>query len=205
MSGNLLERYPRALCITCSNQSLTRNTVRNVLEDEELVKWFLGRGATVEPTPQMNTNHSAYSSLLDLASAQSSIACFDLLLAHGASRDGSHPLHVAAGCGASHERTPMMAHLISLGFDVNGTDDSRRYQAIGTPLHYAIKSNSSENIEFLLRQGADPHKSVGPFGSPIEMAKQMGLKEVLGSLSGLSLSQRTEVQTSAGTGGQLPL
>ena len=152
----------------------------------------------------MNTNHSAHSSLLDLASAQSSVASFDLLLAHGAPRDGSHPLHIAAGCGVGHERTPMMAHLISLGFDVNGTDDSRRYQAIGTPLHYAIRSNSSENIKFLLQQGADPHKSVGPFGSPIEMARQMGLTEVFGSLSGMSLSKRTEIQTSASTGGQLP-
>ena len=154
-----------------------RNTVRNVLEDEDLVEWFLSRGATVEPTPQMNTNHSAYSSLLDLASARSSIACFDLLLAHGATREGSHPLHIAAGLGAGHERTPMMAHLISLGFDVNGTDEARRYQAIGTPLHYAVRSNSFVNVNFLLQQGADPHKSVGPFGSPIEMAKQMGLKE----------------------------
>ena len=201
MRENLLERYPRALCITCYNQSLTPNTVRNVLEDEDLVKWFLSRGATVEPTPQMNTNHSAYSSLLDLASTQSSIASFDLLLAHGATRDGSHPLHIAAGCGAGHERTPMMAHLISLGFDVNGTDDSRRYHAIGTPLYYAVRSNSSVNIKFLLQQGADPHKSVGPFGSPIEMAKQMGLEEIFGSLSGLSLSKRTETQTSARTGG----
>ena len=174
------------------------------MEDEDLVKWFLSRGATVEPPPQMNTNHSAYSPLLDLASAQSSIACFDLLLAHGATRDGSHPLHIVAGFGAGHERTPMMAHLISLGYDVNGTDDCRRYHAIGTPLHYAVRSSSLVNINFLLQQGADPQKSVGPFGSPIEMAKQMDLKEVIGSLSGLSWSKRTETQTSARTGGQLP-
>lgn len=162
------------------------------MEDEDLVKWFLSRGAKVEPAPQMNTNHSAYSSLLDLASAQSSVASFDLLLAHGTTRDGSHPLHIAAGCGAGPERTSMMAHLIRLGFDVNGTDDSRRYHAIGTPLHYAIRSSSFVNIEFLLQQGGDPHKSVGPFGTPIEMAKQMGLKEVFRSLSGLSLSEHTD-------------
>ena len=204
MSGNLLQRYLRALCITCSNLSLTHNTNRNVLEDEDLVEWFLKRGATVEPTPQTNTNHSAYSSLLDLASAQSSVASFDLLLAHGATRDGSHPLHIVAGYGAGHERISMMAHLIRLGFDVNGTDDSRRYQAIGTPLHYAIRSSSCVNIDFLLQQGADPHKSVGPFGSPVEMAKQMGLREAFRSLSGLSLSEHTETQTSTKAGRQLP-
>lgn len=140
----------------------------------------------------MNTNHFAYSSLLDLASAQSSVASFDLLLAHRATRDDSHPLHIAAECGVGPERTSMMAHLIRLDFDINGTNDSRRYHAIGTPLHYAIRSSSFVNIEFLLQQGGDPHKSVGPFETPIEMAKQMRLKEVFRSLSGLSLSEHTD-------------
>lgn len=36
----------------------------------------------------------------------------------------------------------MMAHLLELGYAVNGSDEARGYYAIGPPLLYAIRAGS---------------------------------------------------------------
>lgn len=153
---------------------LTSVRNRNILDNEPLVRWFLDHGAELRTTSSV---------CLNKAGSVSSVAVFDLLLKHGAIKENSTPLHSAAGAGMDGERIPMMAYLIEAGYDVNATDEARIIRLLGTPLHYAIAARSLENAKFLLQKGADPHKSVGLSGSsPLEMAKGMGMDELIGLL-----------------------
>ncbi|KAL9130925.1 MAG: hypothetical protein Q9217_001028, partial [Psora testacea] len=120
----------------------------SILDDEPLVKWFLDHGAQVNPAPQSTHGSTdtasdfTSSAYLNIAGSKSSTAVFDMLLARGATKSNSIPLHTAAGAANDDERLPMMAHLIELGYDVNAIDEVKGYQAIGTPLHYAIRAQS---------------------------------------------------------------
>lgn len=159
---------------------------RRILDDEQLVKWFLEHGAQLDPLPRSFNPSAAYvfnttsSSCLDTAASKSSIAVLDLLFEHGATKGDSIALHMAAGSGAGDERIPMMAHLIELGYEVNATDEVRKNHAIGTPLQYAVTAKSLTKVEFLLQKGADPHKPVGRCGSAFGMAERMGMDQFVG-------------------------
>ncbi|KAL9611324.1 MAG: hypothetical protein Q9167_004007 [Letrouitia subvulpina] len=163
-----------------------------IIDDEQLVQWFLEHGAQLDP-PSGSINPSATyafrttsSSCIDAAASASSTAVLDLLFEHGAKKGDSIALHIAAGSGAGDERVPMMAHLIELGYDVNATDDVRGNHAIGTPLQYAVTAKSLAKVEFLLRNGADPHKPVGNGGSAFILAERMGLEQYVGLMKQFS-------------------
>lgn len=126
------------------------------------------------------------SGCIDIAASSSSIAVLDLLFEHGAKKGDSIALHMAAGSGTEDERVPMMAHLIELGYDVNATDEIRGNHAIGTPLQYAVMAKSLAKVEFLLRNGADPHKPVGRGGSAFILAERMGLNQFVGLMKQFS-------------------
>lgn len=161
------------------------STLLMVLDDESLVRWLFDHGALLSP-PQLDVSKPAYANpfltCLNAAACKSTIATSDMLLAHGASRTHSIPLHAAAGCNSDDSRIPMMAHLIELGFDVNATDEEAKgCQGIGTPLHHAIRAQSACNVKFLLENGADPHKmnkakaEAAFLQSALEMAEASGL------------------------------
>lgn len=156
---------------------------RRILDDEQLVKWFLEHGAQLDPPSRSFNPSAAYvctttsSDCIDIAASKSSIAVLNLLFEHGATKGNSIALHMAAGSGTGDERIPMMAHLIELGYDINAADEVRRNHAIGTPLQYAITAKSLAKVEFLLQKGADPHKPVGRCGSAFIMAERMGLDQ----------------------------
>ena len=80
------------------------------------------------------------------------------------------------------ERIPMMAYLIEAGYDVNATDEVKKFGAIGTPLQYAIMAQSLAKVKFLLQRGADPYKPVGRAGSPFKMAERMGMDQFVNLL-----------------------
>ena len=105
-----------------------------------------------------------------------------MLLSHGAKRENSIPLHTAAGAGANGERTAMIVHLIALDFEVNQSDEAIGRFAIGTPLQYAIRAKSFENVKCLLDHGADPHKPVGLAGSAFKMAERMATEDIFALL-----------------------
>ncbi len=95
--------------------------------------------------------------VLDCAAGVSTVTVFDLLLEHGAKLENSLPLHAAAKSDKDGERISMMAHLLELGVDVNGSDDSRGPYGFGTPLHHAIRERHIQIVRFLLGKGANPH------------------------------------------------
>ncbi|KAI4162727.1 MAG: hypothetical protein LQ342_003614 [Letrouitia transgressa] len=119
-----------------------------IIDDEQLVQWFLEHGAQLDPPSRSINPSAAYifrttlSGCIDIAASSSSIAVLDLLFEHGAKKGDSIALHMAAGSGTEDERVPMMAHLIELGYDVNATDEIRGNHAIGTPLQYAVMAKS---------------------------------------------------------------
>lgn len=123
------------------------------MDDEILVRWFLEHGAHPSLGPQMvnpkadSASINSFGTCVDVAAQKSSILVFDMLLDHGAPRENSVALHMAAGAGVSDERIPMMTHLVALSFDVNRSDEVRGSFTIGTPLHYAIRAGSVEKIK----------------------------------------------------------
>ncbi|KAL8717221.1 MAG: hypothetical protein Q9225_005518 [Loekoesia sp. 1 TL-2023] len=164
------------------------STLLMVLDDESLVRWLFDHGALLSP-PQLDVSKPAYANpfltCLNAAACRSTIATFNMLLEHGASRTHSIPLHAAAGYNSDDSRIPMIAHLIELGFDVNATDEEAKgWQGIGTPLHHAKRAQSACKVKFLLENGADPHKmnkakaEAGILRSALEMAEASGLHDI---------------------------
>lgn len=170
------------------------------MKDESLTKWFLEHGArpNAGSTSSIFATHPG-AACLNIAASASSIPVFNMLLDYGAERKGSLPLHNAAGSGPSGERIPMMAHLVSLGFDVNESDEGRRQHRIGTPLQWAIDVKSIEKVKFLMENGADPHKPVGRGGSPYKMAQVLALNEIVELFDRFSASSNEERNLSQST------
>ncbi|KAL8898433.1 MAG: hypothetical protein Q9207_006700 [Kuettlingeria erythrocarpa] len=141
---------------------------RAVIDNEELVKWLLDQGVKL-PAPDLRRSRH----ILNTAAASSSVAVFDLMIEHGATRENSIPLHTTAGSGRGGDRIPMMTHLIDIGYDINGTDDGKWPCWNGTPLHYALKAQSLEKVEFLLQKGADPYRLYKGCGTPFSVAESL--------------------------------
>ena len=169
------------------------STLLMVLDDESLVRWLFDHGASLSP-PQPNVSLPSRIdpslTCLDAAACHSTIATFDMLLAHGATKTHNHPLHAAAGCRSDISRVPMMAHLIELGFDVNATDeDASTWNRIGTPLPHATRAQNTGHVKFLLENGADPHKMNKANGegvsrqSALQMAEASGLHAIAAMMS----------------------
>ena len=154
---------------------------RHVIDREEVVRWFFDHGAKLDhsmpfpPDEDYNRDLDATCLYLNRAACMSTIGVFDIFLAHGAARADSIPLHAAASVPNNED---MMAHLIDIGFDVNGSDDyTKQHPCWGTPLVYAVRSNAIGNIRFLLSKGADPLKPVDL--TPLELAKRMESTEIV--------------------------
>ena len=156
--------------------------------DEQLVRWFSDHGAKLDhsmpfpPDEDYCRDLDATCLYLNRAACVSTTAAFDMFLAHGAARVDSIPLHTAASVPDKGERIlSMMAHLINLGFDVNGTDEyTKQHPCWGTPLVYAVRSNAIENVKFLLSKGANPLKPED--WTPLELARQMKHTEIIALL-----------------------
>jgi ankyrin repeat protein len=135
------------------------------VKDELLVRWLLSKGADPDfgcPQEQkLNAmeadNESGFA--LDRAAATSTTAVFDLLINGGAKREYSVALHVATeAIKADGDRTPMMKHLLELGFDIDGMDDRLRGPyGHGSPLMSTVRYRKVERARFLLENGADPY------------------------------------------------
>ena len=99
--------------------------------------------------------------MLDVAAACSSIEVLDLLIEHGLKLEDSDALHsVASAIDGPPGRLNMMAHLLTLGMDINAIEKvgapKSRGIGRGSPLHSATYLELEEHVAFLLENGADP-------------------------------------------------
>lgn len=69
---------------------------------------------------------------------------------------------------------------INAGADVNaGADINARENFLGTPLWLAALENHPRTVKFLLDHGADPNISLGPFGTPLGVAKRQDFHDIV--------------------------
>ncbi|KAL8784271.1 MAG: hypothetical protein Q9195_009107 [Heterodermia aff. obscurata] len=123
-----------------------------------LTRWFLTHGA--EATLRGSRAGVSGAHMLDVAAACSSIQVLDLLIEYGLKLEDSDALHsVASAIDGPPGRLDMMAHLLTLGMDINaiekvGAPESRGIGR-GSPLHSAAYVEMEEHVVFLLEKGAD--------------------------------------------------
>lgn len=158
----------------------------NLLRHETLTRWLLAHGADPNLGPPLNFQAAALpltdsGAVLDTAASTASPEIFRLLLEHGAKLENSLPLHAAAATSSKSdgESIDMMEYLLQLGVDINGSDESRGFRALGTPLHYAIRGRMTERVKFLRAKGSDV-KIAGRGGiTALKLAKQTDDKELV--------------------------
>ena len=158
----------------------------NLLQHETLVRWLLAHGADPNlgppPSPQLSALPVTDSgAVLDAAAGAANLEIFSLLLRHGAKLENSLPLHAAAASTSKgdEESLAMMGYLLQLGVDIDGSDESRGFRALGTPLHYAIRGGMIERVRFLLMSGSNV-KIAGRGGlMPLALAMQTGKEELI--------------------------
>lgn len=151
------------------------------------MKWLLDHGADPNLGPKVSFQTGGKvvpdsGIALQRAACWSTIQTFDLLLEHGAKPENSFPLHDAAG-HRKDESISMMTHLLQLGVDVNGSDIARIRFRHGSPLHCAVLGEHLGNIEFLLKNGADPNIKDAYGLTPLEVARRTGNQEIITLLS----------------------
>ncbi|KAI9794097.1 MAG: hypothetical protein M1833_000462 [Piccolia ochrophora] len=164
-----------------------RYMLPSVVQDESLTRWFLDQGAdpNLGTDPWLTTSgeyaceRPKRGAALNNAADHSTVAVFDLLLERGAKMERSVPLHAAAISVEDAGRIPMMAHLLELGVDINGSDDVWGPYRRGTPLHHAVAEVHLEKVRFLLENGADPHLKNDWGMTPLERAEKRGYQPLL--------------------------
>ena len=161
-----------------------RRLIDHVCHDEELVRWLVEHGATVDHGEFEDTLDARPPPLLQTCALVGSVSTFKLLQSKGA-RPGKKTLHIAVSQAVSDGADPaaappavvegpkeseldgrrrraaeMLRFLVDdVGLDVNGMDtDTPMYRFHhGTPLNYAAQhKNGAAVVRWLLSKGADP-------------------------------------------------
>lgn len=102
--------------------------------------------------------------------------CREYLFAFRGSQQDIDSLHQGVGASfviqgesAAPEREQVLKYLISKGLDVNHIDMHQL-----SPLHGAVLSNSADEVEMLLRNGASTNLKDKKFGlTPLELALKL--------------------------------
>lgn len=155
-----------------------------LVKNEALIKWLLEHGADPNLGPPFNPQPDSApvtnsSSTLNCAASVATPEVFDLLLEYGAKIENSQPLHMAAASQEDSERIPMMEYLVGKGVDVNGSDEARGFQAVGSPMFYAIRQGQVEKVRWLLGHGADPRLEGKGGATALGMAEQTEMEELI--------------------------
>ncbi|KAF2278689.1 ankyrin [Westerdykella ornata] len=199
----LLIQYGASVHEIVANKTMTMTNICNRRHGEgTLVQFF--RLLVNEHYQDFDVvGRGGYSALISaIRGRNSAAAALDLLAKAGVSldrvsKDGRHPLHLAAAEG--HDSKPL-EHL----YGTYGINDINRQDSWGwTPLHGAIDSDSNKfhhehcgKVRFLLANGADPNikglktkmKSFRRFEkylTPVELAAHLGTKVYENFLSDL--------------------
>lgn len=87
-------------------------------------------------------------------------------------------------------RLPVLAYLVENGAPVNRLEHShsprifarKRWQGLGTPLHSAVEHNRLKIAQALLAFGADPTIKDTKDRTPLDLARELKLPEMIGIL-----------------------
>lgn len=117
---------------------------------------------------------------------QEAVAHFDVGITHLLLQSGADVNARSANCvSAFHLATQsgqknILELLLDAGADINA---GAHFDAGGdftvTPLLIAVLEDHPKTVKFLLDHGADPNISMGPFGTPLEVAKRQGFPDVV--------------------------
>ena len=155
----------------------------SVLNDQDLLTWFLTHGAS----PNAPGTRSVTG--LDLAGAISSPNVIEQLLQHGGTINCTNALHMAAR-SPKPGRRQVVEYLLEAGADINAIEyaGSKQFsfhaeRGAGTPLHSAARLGREKMMQFLLEKGADPEVQDTLGRTPAELAKEQGYPELVPLLS----------------------
>ena len=173
---------------------------RYLVNDEDLLKWCVRRGANPNVCPNQAGGVASDNQLLDAAAAYGTIPAY--MFVRSVTAGYGHPLHAAveaaaqkaAAGDATHEdasRMKMVEFLIDdQALDINRLDvPTKRGGCIGTPLHYALRwPEGAEGVaSLLLDRGADP-RAVNQCGlDVIDEAERYGYTGLLEMFGGAKL------------------
>lgn len=131
------------------------NCTRRVLEDADLVRWFVAHGA--DP----NAAIQSWPSPLEAAAFKAPLEVIKILVDQGGRVYPSNALPAAAKT-ALPDRTEILAYFLDKGAPINmieyefDDETGKRFgvKAFGTALHQASKRGNEQLVRFLLERGA---------------------------------------------------
>ncbi|MCJ1268400.1 hypothetical protein MMC22_008288 [Lobaria immixta] len=151
--------------------------------DEGLVKWCLEHGAQVSDGAEKEDAFT-FPPLTERVAALGTVSIFKIICAKGA-HVGQRTLHRAAESAAKYDtpqRVALLRFLVEdVQLDVNRMDtDGQMPDHWGTPIAYAAKGKSGENVvRYLLAKGADPRvKDCWGIHDALSLAELCGNKKV---------------------------
>ncbi|KAL8814655.1 MAG: hypothetical protein Q9223_006139, partial [Gallowayella weberi] len=154
-----------------------------VIQDENLVQWFLSQGASPNIAPPRLARTPVMA-----AGVYGSLNTMKLLFAHGALN-----LDVLQSAAESPiaDRLPIMEFILEKGADIDAVK-WRHHQPsfeafsaleLGTALHYAAKNGYVDRVELLLRRGADKSVLDSTGRTALQLAEAYGRRETVALLN----------------------
>ncbi|KAL9121843.1 MAG: hypothetical protein Q9187_001605 [Circinaria calcarea] len=164
------------------------STLRLVVSNEELIKWYLSHGADPNATCAMGRIP------MESAAQHAPLAVIRLLISNGANVKSTDVIANAAIAHARGEpgRLEVAEYLLDQGAPVdafamqNYTGDrcGSLISILGmeNALHHAAKSGKSDMVELLLRKGADREIKSSKGQTALQLAMQKGYNEIVAML-----------------------
>ncbi|KAI4276459.1 MAG: hypothetical protein LQ337_002475 [Flavoplaca oasis] len=158
--------------------------MRRIVQDEALVRWFLGQGANPN-APAASLDKTPLSSAVQ----QASLDNIKLMFRHGGSTSRGQLLNMASDRTDS-ECVPSLQFLFDSGDTrinnvwLEDQPDSSPWNRFdnATPLHHAVRVGNIDSVRWLLDHGADPLKRsrriIGSGTTPIDTASYLGYEEI---------------------------
>ena len=153
---------------------------REVLDDEQLTRWFLAHGA--DPNASCEYGHTP----LEIGCSYAPLHIIKLLIAHGGDVRQTNALHGAAS-GGRPGRVEVLAYLLDCGAPINAIDREHHKlgfhyfsaMGLGTALHCAAQQGHVDEAAFLLERGANRDIKDTRGRTALELAEKYGREEVV--------------------------
>ncbi|KAL9111606.1 MAG: hypothetical protein Q9187_007899, partial [Circinaria calcarea] len=158
-------------------------SLREVLDDEHLTRWFLAHGA--DPNAACDYGDTPFT----IGCAHAPLHIIKLLVSHGGDVGRTGALHGAATAGRPG-RVDVLAYLLDCGAPIDAIDreDHKSFHyfsamGLGTALHCAAQCGHKDEAAFLLERGADRDAKDTRGRTPQELAEKHQREEVVKLLS----------------------